>query len=1323
MKHRGVAGGLIVLALMMLGGCGLWPSKRPTEPAALALEKGDHVCIIGGGFADRMQHHGYLEAMIHAKYPEQELTIRNLAFAGDEVKTRMRSEGFGSPDEWLTKFKADVVLAFFGYNESWKGREGLEEFRKDLDEFIKETLKQKYNGKSAPRLVLFTPTVAERHIDLNFPDPKPINENIAIYSAAMKEIAKTNGIPCIDLESISDGVFSARRLEAKRGSLTINGVHLNEKGYAALAPAMYEGILGSRAPSMKGKTFNELLAAVNAKNETWFGRYRTVDGYNVYGGRSHLKFDDITNRDTMQREMEIRDVMTENADAKIWAVAQGKDIAAVAKKTPPPPITVKTNKPGKGEGGKHLFLNGEEAIAKMKLPPGCNVTLFAAEDQFPELGNPVQMAFDTKGRLWVAAWPNYPERTPDSKKGDSLLVFEDTDGDFKADKVTPFVDDLNCPTGFQFYKDGVILVQAPDVWFLRDTDGDGRADWKERILNGLDSADSHHTANSLVLDPGGAIYLSDGVFHRTQMETPWGPPVRNQDAAIYRFEPRTGKIETYISYGFANPHGRVFDYWGNDLVTDATGNNTYFGPAFSGKIDFPKKHAELRQFWERPMRPCPGTAILSSRHFPEEFQNQFLNINVIGFQGVYRVDVRAEDSGLWGKTINPPLVQSDDPNFRPIAMDVAPDGSIYFLDWHNPIIGHMQHHIRDPNRDHLHGRIYRMTFEGRPLLPVAKIAGEPIEKLLELLKTPENNVRTRAKIELGARKTSDVIAALEPWLKSFDPTKIEDQHHLLEGLWVYQWMNVVNESHLLAMLKSPDQRARAAAVRVLGYWRDRVKEPLALLRAAANDPSLRVRLEAVRVLSFFEGTEPMEIAYDILKYPTDYYLDYTFKETTRQLSKSASVLFLPKDPVALKATVARLSDQDLLNVADAEAVLIERVARPGLNVNVRTASVNSLVALHKSDGISEQVSILKRILAEKRVRSAAEEIGFLITTYPKADLAKSREEFSAFAAQNENPAVRRAGFAALVAADGSLEPTWKSTEGDPAARTELLRSLGLHGDVEFRSTFASMLDDAVKDVQTRDAAILALPLLGRDRAKTNFEVIARHLKNGDSRPAAARAIMQLPRESWSAKSAKPAAEAILAYMKNVPGADRTSTDNVQIMQAGMELAGILAPADAAKIRKGLLDLGVRVFALRSVREQMRYDVTRLVVQADKPFEIAFENDDMMPHNLTVLAPGSREAIGALSDAMQPVPDGQGRTFVPNDKRVLAATKMIEPGTRAVLKMTAPKTVGTYEYVCTYPEHWKTMFGELVVVEDLEAYFKSAPPAPTTTSSPTSHLHK
>lgn len=1282
--------------------CSTAPRLRAAEPL-LTLQKGDHICIVGNGLADRMQHSGYLEAMIHAKFSQHTLVFRNLGFAGDEISVRMRSEGFGSPDDWLKKEKADVVFAFWGYNESFKGTEGLEQFRKDLNEFIQHTRGQDYSGHGAPRLVLFSPSAAEKHPDPNFPDPAPLNRNIEAYVNVMRDVAKNTRVPFIDMFAMSK-----RAYEQAKEPLTINGVHLKDDAYGLIAPAMFQALFGESAPNVEG--YERVRAAVNEKNQMWFSRYRTMDGYNVYGGRSFLEFNGVKNRDTMQREMEMRDVMTGNRDQRVWAIAQGADLA-VKDTNLPPPVLVKTNLPGKRPDGSHEFISGEEAIKHMKLPPGCKVNLFASEEQFPELANPVQMAFDTKGRLWVAAWPNYPERMPESKTGDRLLVFEDTDGDGKADKVTAFVDDLNCPTGFQFYKDGVIVVQAPDVWFLRDTDGDGRADWKERLLDGLDSADSHHTANSLVLDPGGAIYLSDGVFHRTQIETPWGAPVRNNDAEIIRFEPRSSKVETYIAYGFANPHGRVFDHWGNDLVTDATGNNTYFGPAFSGHIDFPAKHAEMKQFWERPSRPCPGTAMLSSNAFPEEFQNNFLNCNVIGFQGIYRVKVREEGSGLWGDTIEPPLVQSDDPNFRPTGAGVAPDGSIYFLDWHNPIIGHMQHHIRDPNRDHTHGRIYRITYEGRPPEKPAKIAGEPIEKLLDLLKEPEDGVRTRAKIEIGAHDAKEVIAAVDKWAKQFDPAKVEDQHKLAEALWVHQWMNVVNEDLLKQMLKSPEPRARTAAVRVLCYWRDRVHEPLALLRAAANDPSPRVRLEALRAASFFEGAPSMDVAYDVLKYDMDYYLDYTFKETSRQLAKTVKEGYLPTDPKALAGLAARMSEKDLLQAADSEPVLVERLERPGINVNVRTASLTSLATIRKSDPLGTGIGILKELDGGKRPASVAADMGYLIASLPPKELAKSRAIFADLAGSASRAPVRSAAYAALVAGDGKPDKVWSATEKNPAARAELIESIGLHSDSDFRAAFAPLIAKTLADSKTpgpvRDAALRSLPLLGAENAKKGFATLAANLRGGRDIAVSARSMMQLPRESWSKDQAAPVAEAILKWAKGVPTTDRTEGDYIDTVQTGMELATLLPAADSIRIRKAILALGVRVIPLRSVREQMRYDVARIVVEAGKPIEIVFENVDMMPHNLVVVQPGAREEIGAVTDKMQPTLDRQGRAFIPTDKRILAATKMVEPGTKERLKMTAPKEPGDYEYFCTYPEHWKSMYGQLVVVKDMEAYLQSA----------------
>ena len=110
----------------------------------LTLNKGDHICYLGNALADRMQHHGFLETFIHAKFPDDELVFRNLAASGDEVATWHRSENFGSRDDWLTKTKADVIFAFYGFNESFQGKDGLDKFKKDIDQFIKDPLMRQF---------------------------------------------------------------------------------------------------------------------------------------------------------------------------------------------------------------------------------------------------------------------------------------------------------------------------------------------------------------------------------------------------------------------------------------------------------------------------------------------------------------------------------------------------------------------------------------------------------------------------------------------------------------------------------------------------------------------------------------------------------------------------------------------------------------------------------------------------------------------------------------------------------------------------------------------------------------------------------------------------------------------------------------------------------------------------------------------------------------------------------------------------------------------------------------------------------------------------
>src|SRR5262249_40108199 len=150
--------------------------------------------------------------------------------------------GFGSPDDWLSRTKADVIFAFFGYNESFAGPDGLDKFKKELDQFIKHTLAQKYNGKSPPRLIIFSPIAHENLHDRYFSDGKENNQRLKLYSDAMAEVAKSNKVMFVDLFTVTQEGYSKSE---KRW--TINGVHLSEFGDKMLAGIIDNALFNEQA--------------------------------------------------------------------------------------------------------------------------------------------------------------------------------------------------------------------------------------------------------------------------------------------------------------------------------------------------------------------------------------------------------------------------------------------------------------------------------------------------------------------------------------------------------------------------------------------------------------------------------------------------------------------------------------------------------------------------------------------------------------------------------------------------------------------------------------------------------------------------------------------------------------------------------------------------------------------------------------------------------------------------------------------------------------------------------------------------------------------
>ncbi len=789
-----------LLALLTPAAC----ADRPVE-----FRPGDHIVLIGNALADRMQHDGWLETLLQAALPDHRLVIRNHGFTGDRIDHRPREEGFPTADQYLTLSQADVIFAMFGYNESYDN--DAAGFGEAIAAWIDHTLAQNYSGNGPPRIVLFSPIAHEDLDDPNLPDGTENNARLAAYTAAMRDVARQKRVGFVDLFAPSQALYA----EAPT-PLTLNGVHLNEGGNRRIAEVIVEALIGRR-PSMSPEALERIRAAVLDKNWHWFNRYRPTDGNDVWGSRSTLAFTDgQTNLEVLQHELVQLDVMTANRDAVIHAAAAGNTISPDDSNVPPRIEVVSNLTEPQMQGGVSVtgtldYLSGEAAIGRMTLERGKRANLFASEERFPELVNPVQLGVDTKGRLWVATWATYPKWEPTGPMGDRLLILPDDDRDGVADRAITFAFVHN-PTGFEFWNGGVIVASVPDLLFLKDTDGDDVADVRIRILGGLGSADTHHSANSLVYGPDGFIYYQRGIFNVSNVETPWHTNQESRESGMYRFNPRTHEF-AFHAENFPNPHGISFDFWGYHYSTDATGGAAYqVRPDGTGTF-------RMRPLLEHTVRPVPASGILSSAHFPAHNQSNFLILNVIAFLGIKQYTLAYDEAtGDVRGTETSDLLVSSDPNFRPTDFEIGDDGALYVADWSNAIIGHMQHNIRDPARDHAHGRIYRITVPGRPLSGHVPVDGQPIPALLEALEHPVDGIRQRARIELSEHDTEQVIAATRAWLARFDVASAADAHHFLEGLWVHQQHNVVDRELLALVLNSPVAHARIAARTVQQMW-------------------------------------------------------------------------------------------------------------------------------------------------------------------------------------------------------------------------------------------------------------------------------------------------------------------------------------------------------------------------------------------------------------------------------------------------------------------------------------------------------------------------
>jgi putative heme-binding domain-containing protein len=857
----------------------LGPSKLP-----LSFIPHERIAFVGNSTAERMNLFGNFETHLLLRFPKEELVIRNFARPADEVGVRQRASDYTKLDDPVAAFGADTYFCFFGFNESFAGQAGVEKFKADYAKYLDE-MTQKYPRDDAgapPRFVLVSPIAFESTGDPLAPQGVEENKNLQLYADATKKLAGEKGLAFIDLMQPTAQKFA----EKEGAQFTINGCHANEAGDKAVAEILEQALFGKPSVYASEDVYEKLRNAVVDKSWVHLQDYRMLNGWYVYGGRR------TWDTETFPREYVKIRKMVAVRDRYVWDIASGKPVAEKPDDsgtgeliTPPTRFGESRQKYSENQEGGPVILPPEKLIKTCTMPEGFEMKLFADETKFPEIAKPVQLTFDAKGRLWLSTMPSYPQWKPgDAKPNDKLVILEDTDKDGTADKSTVFYDKLHCPTGFEFFNGGVLVVDQPRLIWLKDNDGDDKADEVVHVLDGFATEDTHHTIGAFESNHAGLLHMLEGVSMSTAVETPWGPFRNFGSSGCYVLDPKTWKITHYNTPGYGNPWCYVFNEWGQGFCGDGTGANQHWDTPLSG-AQYQGRKGLNPVFNTESMRPVVGSEFLFSRQFPEDVQGQFLYACVINTNGMPRWKFSNDGGGYRGTRIRHDdkdpktafdFLKSTDKHFRPVDPQIGPDGALWFGDWANPLIGHMQYSQRDPNRDHIHGRVYRMFYKDKSLLAPVTQFGKSTPELLEQLKEYELRTRIRARRELQSRPQAEVLSAAKTWLNGQDKAGADFERLRNEVLWLQQHFHAVDIALLKEALASKSADSRAAAARTLSDERAYLSGVQELLETLTSDVHPRVRVEAVRGLSFFSNDNATKAVLTALNgQENDYFVEYT----------------------------------------------------------------------------------------------------------------------------------------------------------------------------------------------------------------------------------------------------------------------------------------------------------------------------------------------------------------------------------------------------------------------------------------------------------------
>ena len=507
-----------------------------------------------------------------------------------------------------------------------------------------------------------------------------------------------------------------------------------------------------------------------------------------------------------------------------------------------------------------------EALKQFEVGDGLAVDAVLTD---PDIAQPLSFKFDHRGRLWVMEYKQYPnpaglkavsrdkylrtvyDKTPlppphGDKGQDQISIHEDTNGDGHYDKHKVFVDGLSIATSFAMGDGGVYVMNPPYLLFYEDQDEDDKADGDPQvILEGFGIEDSHSCANNLRWGPDGWLYAAQGstvsgnIKHYGTKE----PPIRSMGQCIWRYHPQLKKYEVFAEGG-GNTFGVEFDSHGR-VYSGYNGGNTrgfhyiqggYYLKGFSkhGQLSNPYAFGYFPAMTHSQVPRFTHTFVIyEDATLPKDYQNKLFGIEPLQGRVVYS-HVAGEGSTFKTEDLGFPLKTSDT-WFRPVDIQVGPDGAIYVADLYEQRIDHASHY--QGRVDNTNGRIYRIRPSENWEPTSFNVDGWSNQELFGLFKS---NIRLHRQIAIRLLKnrklSSSDIKNLHQLLHSENPLVA------LNAIWAHQVTGNFNLKTAASALQSPHESVRSWSIRLAAdHLEINESYKTALIRSIASEPSVHVR--------------------------------------------------------------------------------------------------------------------------------------------------------------------------------------------------------------------------------------------------------------------------------------------------------------------------------------------------------------------------------------------------------------------------------------------------------------------------------------------------